>query len=219
MTPFTVPNLPTDNLYKFYAITGIVICLFSASFIILSTVKIEDDLDNISMKLARITLEGDFLDKDSERVEKLANELEKELNEYDLPKDSIFNKYENFITRHDKLRSDKDYRDYTKLLYDYEIKLFPEIQKFNKIEELKAELLTSNRKQQIKLAEIKEYNIKAKRKSRKLILTFILGLLAFIYGHKLAKKGFKLWKSKVQDIIDQKLKIELDLLLMEKNKN
>jgi len=50
MSSFPIPNLPTDNLYKFQALSGLTLLIFSFAFIVLFTIEVKNEaikLDSI----------------------------------------------------------------------------------------------------------------------------------------------------------------------------
>lgn len=61
MTPLTIPNVPTDNLYKFYAITGIIIAIFSVIICVFFLNDIDENLAELEMELDLDDLERVFL--------------------------------------------------------------------------------------------------------------------------------------------------------------
>lgn len=64
MNPFTIPNLPTDNLYKFYSISGIIIILFTLFFGTIFLNNIFEKSRKITDSVKVLQLEFEFLDDD-----------------------------------------------------------------------------------------------------------------------------------------------------------
>ena len=213
MNPFTIPNLPTDNLYKFYAITGVSISLFSFVFVILCYLNLINDIDNLNARTEILTLEAIFLKEDIKEYKNLKVELTEEYKSYEFPPaDSIGNKYELRKFQLEKLRTDSSYRDYLKFLEDYESQVFPILKTAKELLELGENIISAKRKYELKDSELQYKREKSKKKLLELVLIYIIGVIALFYGYKLARKGFRLWKINVQEIIDEKLKLELEIL-------
>ena len=65
----TIPNLPTDSLYKFIAIAGITMALFSTYFIEKSVNELTDDMNALYIEIT--ILVSDMEEVDLKIVEKI----------------------------------------------------------------------------------------------------------------------------------------------------
>ena len=79
VNPFSIPNVPTDNLYKFYALSGIFIIIFSIVFSIYFGYKIVDELILLHNSNSMVALEIDFLNSDVEFILNKTKQLENEI--------------------------------------------------------------------------------------------------------------------------------------------
>lgn len=72
-----LPNLPTDNLYKFQFISGvaILIAVFLYSFTTIST--LENQINNLEQEMSITKLSSEFIFKDSDNLVNLLNGIDK----------------------------------------------------------------------------------------------------------------------------------------------
>ena len=74
---FTIPNIPTDNLYKFIALSGIAILMFSIYLYVNKGYEIKNSLRETEMKLAILEVKTEIISWDStiyEHYKKLASD-------------------------------------------------------------------------------------------------------------------------------------------------
>jgi cell division protein FtsB len=195
MNPIPTPNLPTDNLYKFYAISGLVIILFTFSFGVISLNNFDESNYKIVNSLAILKVEIKHIKEDTKFLKNETDKLEKETEQYTISKKNEYNKAK-------RLKNE----------------IFFENRKTEKLIKLNELLKFKRRKHELKIAEISSKNKELKGQLNGLNgFTFIGGFLLFS-GICLSFIGFKKWKTKVQNLIDRKLEIEL-ILLEEKIKS
>ncbi|MHC2992004.1 hypothetical protein OB13_10540, partial [Pontibacter sp. HJ8] len=87
-----VPNLPTDNLYKFIALSGLLIsisCIVTPSII---SKQILDELIAIEAEADELALEVEFLKEKRDRLDKKATALEEGLDRYEISDDTTKHK-------------------------------------------------------------------------------------------------------------------------------
>ncbi|MEW7292870.1 hypothetical protein [Aquimarina sp. 2304DJ70-9] len=215
MSLFNIPSLPTDNLYKFYAITGLTICVITASFLGVSYIKLKDDQYAINAELALLHVEVEFAEEKSKDIVKLINKLDKEVDafykgqELEVNSSPSTNRYEIEVDRQVKLAVDKELREYYKFQFDYEKQLFPYKVKQAKIPELIEELDVVKKAIKLKSVEVNSKSVKLDMKRNQLISLTMLCSIIIVFGIWLSNRGFYLWKTRVQDKIDEKLKLEL----------
>lgn len=75
-----VPNLPTDNLYKFIALSGLVLTLFCGAFTIQRTEALGNSVYKNSIEFSEWKIKNDFLSKQIIGVEKELTALEQKEN-------------------------------------------------------------------------------------------------------------------------------------------
>jgi len=215
MTPFAIPNLPTDNLYKFYAMSGIFVCIFAVTTVLVVSTRIKDDLAVLKEKNAVLKLEAEFLRTDVDVLELKREHLEKSLDSYNsIEKDSL-TPYERLDKKIYHLQNDPEWRAYLEFVYTYEDKIIPERRKQKELMELQNRIDTVKRNFLLKSerAEVNLEKINASISNLKSIITVCSFL--FVLGLYLAIKGFRLWRKNVQDVLDKKNLLELELLSME----
>ena len=212
MNPFTIPNLPTDNLYKFYSISGIIIILFTLFFGTIFLNNIYEKSQKITDSVKVLQLESEFLVDDYKSFIIQIDNLEKEFNKYTFEKDSAFNKTKNLENTIERLKTDSNYREYSEFFYKHYDDLVPENKKATELFNLNEKIILNQRKHQMKSLELKLKNDQVISTLNDFYIFLGLAISLLINGFFLAIKGFRLWKSNVQDLIDKKLKIELLLL-------
>lgn len=206
-----IPNIPTDNYYKFFALSGVTIALSSILFYSSKINSLYDEIDLINTEVSALELEAKFLVQDRKIIETKLTELEKILpNTSKLNADSIILKQ--FIEQKEYFLREKNYRDYYEFLFKYEDKLLPFKSKLDFIESETDRISKMNREFENKASIIGIKNDILKRKNKRLlIISFILSVLTII-GYNIAKYGFKQWYNKVQKPSDEKLELELKRL-------
>jgi len=219
MKPFTIPNLPTDNLYKFYAISGIVLILFTLTFETIVLSNLDEKSHRIKELIKRSELQTKHLYEDVLSLEKETKILKKEVNDYSIEKDSTFDRSKTLDKKLEKLKSNSDYRDYLEFYYKHQADLIPEYEKLKEIMELSNKHIAKNREYEIKNAEIKSKNNELKENLKNFKLFFYFGIILMIQGFFLSVNGFRKWKLKVQDKLDKKLDLELKILENEVRKS
>jgi hypothetical protein len=72
----SIPNLPTDNLYKFLALAGLTILVLSVVLPAIRSKAIYDQLDQTQLDLAAVEGESQNIDADLKRMDLSASERE-----------------------------------------------------------------------------------------------------------------------------------------------
>ena len=206
-----LPNLPTDNLYKFTAFMGIV---FVILFLIYPWVRI-DKINNEKLALMAEKAELDVsLELLTSKIENLTDKAKKS-------HVALYDKYGNIDslrrlevkTKFDfnKFKKDlqnKDYREFLKFSFEYEKQLYPELveqEEINKAAELLIDANNKSRLTSIRIAS-KEFQIEKKlEQERSWIwinhIGIFLGLIMIILC-------LGLWYIRGQKPLDEKLRIE-----------
>lgn len=184
-----IPTLPTDNLYKFMAISGLLIVIFFLSILIYSifiieTKRLEID-NNIDITNTNIELTKKYLAIETKYLNDMLDLLNYK-NEFTkiIPKDLNINKYID------------DYKEF--------IKDRKEINEINYKIGLK--LNENHSKVELEIQKNKNY---VKELNKIVNFFIVLGIICFfgmLSGAYLAFKGFVLWKEKLQDHLDQNIK-------------
>jgi len=204
-----IPNLPTDNFYKFLSLAGLVTAI--ASFIIFNSESDKLDTDINDLRTSIVELEADkvYLESDSIVIARRVNSLSKiDSSLLSLNSDSITAAY--FKANAENLKKDKNLREYFEFLFDNEEQINPEIFKIKKImDEIKTQ------KKIMKELFLKESLIVRKnqilhRHLNKLKWTGIFFVVFFTAGIFIAIRGFSSWYKLVQKPSDEKLKFEIE---------
>lgn len=73
-----LPSIPTDNLYKFCAISGVVLLLFGATFPVQKLFDTQNNLDHVKTEGKILTVQISYLRKDTKRLNSDVDSLEKD---------------------------------------------------------------------------------------------------------------------------------------------
>ncbi|MEM6515800.1 MAG: hypothetical protein AAF688_06420, partial [Bacteroidota bacterium] len=122
---FSIPSLPTDNLYKFYSLSGLVVLLFSLIFLVIQYDDLINSIDTLKKDVDLLELESDFLSDDIESLNEKEAYLRSSLAEYDISRDFSKSKYEHFSEFIKNLQNDEQYRDYIEFTFKYEEFIIP----------------------------------------------------------------------------------------------
>ncbi|GGG33413.1 hypothetical protein GCM10011344_37840 [Dokdonia pacifica] len=218
MTPFSVPNLPTDNLYKFYALSGIFIAIFSMSIILLTSFELEREIRNMELteqklKVDSIYFKGYRLELESKY--KTINNVLRSFPEKDYTENSRKEYQQNLAN----IQADPKWREYLAFIFKYEDQIIPGQSELKEIDKILKEMEIASKGLELKKVELESIKRGIKYEKNKLKFIYLFGSLFFLIGSMLSFFGFRLWKNRIQKIIDKKNKIELRILKRElKNK-
>lgn len=73
----TIPNIPTDNYYKFLSISGITIIMISIIFCYVERNNLINEIENIELHTIKLNLETKFLQEDSFKLDNEMDSLQK----------------------------------------------------------------------------------------------------------------------------------------------
>ena len=184
-----IPALPTDNLYKFMAISGVLIAMFFSLILIYSMYIIETKNLEIDNNINNIDINIEIFKKSSEIETNYINDLVENLKQKSELAKTI---YKNLNTR----ELIKDYNEYLK-----------DKEKINEmIYKVKLKLEDNNNKLKFEIQKNKSFLEELKKMANFFIILSIICFLGIILGIYLAIKGFSLWKTRLQDYLDKNIK-------------
>ncbi len=197
-----IPNLPTDNLYKFLALSGVVIFLFFNIYPAHLLGEIKEEISTIETEKGELIFEVTALEKIQEEVEIDLEEAKSEISKYQYS-DTL----ESIIIVEElkeQLRNPAN-RDYLEFIFKHKKDILPSLNlqeeiraKTEKIKNTKNEILLRLHKITRKLKLIEDKNTEAGKSIWKWGAGYFLGIMMMFFG-------FKLWYSRVQKPLDQKL--------------
>lgn len=205
----TIPNLPTDNLYKFLFIAGVILII--SGFIIFTTQykTLYGKIEDIELQIQHIETETNFLKQDNVEFITESKKILKKLKEIKNI-DSI-----DFNTKLQNLKDnlyDKEYREYFSFIIEHKKDILPFYEESKKLEIINEQYHTKDR--QI-TTNLNMARVKNKQLNRGITVLAILGIMTVLltcFGYIIAKYGYKKWHILVQNPIDEKLQIELKQL-------
>jgi hypothetical protein len=204
MTP--LPNIPTDNLYKFIFIAGLTIILTGLVILVTQYNSITNSLGKLEFEVGKIESESAYLRKE-------ASELGIELKALDKKTSNIkadsFEINQHLIDLKSNLLNDKNYREYLSFLFAHESDLVPYSKEFSKLMKIN-EILEAKQKQITLNGDIIMLKIRQLRREtiRLVVISILLSLMMFT-GYRIANSGYHKWYTLVQKPADEKLNLEL----------
>ncbi|UEG49835.1 hypothetical protein LK994_14435 [Ferruginibacter lapsinanis] len=214
MTPF--PNIPTDNLYKFIFISGVIMIFFSIVLFVTEYRTIRDKIDNIEVSMAKTGNEIDVLNKKIKTSEFSFRKID---SAYSILKvDSLSVKFDldKFEELKIKMLNSKNYRDYLAFLFEHKKDLYPYFEQMEENIKTNGEINLAVNEVSLK-STLNKIGLKhLKRESNDLLILTGFVLLLIIGGYYMAKSGYSKWQTLVQRPLDEKLKLELENLKMSK---
>ena len=72
------PSIPTENLYKFCAISGVVLFLFGATFPVQKLFETQNNVDQVKTESAILELQISYLREDTQRLDSNLYALQKD---------------------------------------------------------------------------------------------------------------------------------------------
>lgn len=217
MSPYSLPNPPTDNLYKFCAISGLIILIFTSTFTSVYSNKLKDDIIDFEAMIEIQELESNYISKDLQNLE---NKEQKIINilgsiNYDSLDFKIYN--DDFNKSLTRIKQDKNWRDYLEFRYKYIDEIIPTKKKYNEYKSLLEEVNKKNKKLNLNFIEITRNKNKINEKYLFLKRLRFLFFVLVTFGIILSYYGFKKWKNNVQSQLDEVLKLELEKLKTEQS--
>jgi hypothetical protein len=196
----SLPNLPTDNLYKFMALSGLSLIISMIILFAHENSKLSDRYERFSFDLTQSKIEKETLYCRKIKINEEIEKLEEKVNNYEIDS-SILSEKINLKELKESL-NDKDHRTYLEFLFKYMDCIIPEKKEAEIIDKKIEELETIEDKLREKDAYIEHYkffieinNVLIKR------LEWVVFFLIFV-GSVVSVKGFSLWYRKVQKYLD-----------------
>lgn len=210
-----LPNLPTDNLYKFISLTGILFVVFFFVYPLTRIDRIRNKQISLDAELSMLNASNEIFDAKLNSFGKDVKTLEKKIKDNYGKSDSL-SKYENKprINLVELLNNlhDKEYREYIKFTFDYEKKIIPEKFELELLKRMSDSIREIENKQKLTLVGIKSKNAQISENIKQENGWIWAEILGFTLGLILIALGFKFWYNKVQIPLDEKLKLEVELL-------
>lgn len=203
-----LPNLPTDNLYKFIALSGIIILLLSITTPQIMLNKIADNIIEEETELRRWQLEIEFLKEERQFVTDKMALVDSMRSKYNLNIDEQANiSTQEFIDR----LYDQDYRNALQFFYNNREKIFPSWEISNEIIKQLNDLSDAYKQIRLKKFQIDRNFEIIKKNKQKTITYWWLFIVGTIIGLIMSFFGFYFWYVRVQKYLDKKLYYELKI--------
>jgi len=209
----TIPNLPTDNLYKFSFLGGLTIVIFAIFLISTKGESIREKLNIFSLEIAKYNSETVSITKELVQLEKENTKLESDIGNVKHNKGD----YNQYITVILSKLNDKIYREYISFISEHENIIFPYNAQIDKLD-VKSEKI-KEKMNQVSL-NIDIINVRNKQLDLEFIYYCILLIVVIaleVLGFSIAINGRKGWV-KFQNIADEKNAIELSILKLQLKK-
>jgi hypothetical protein len=188
-----IPKIPTDNLYKFKAISGIVIIIISLASITYNTINLFSELFELNYEWDIIQFEAKTLSHDINSIYDVVKQ--KSSNLPDSIQEQIFNGGTDVTS---------DSNSFSVLIWDYMLES-NQIHDPSEIAIIKAVKLLTEKNIEIKRKGYELLYLEKKRQMSLIIFIAhsVITLLLLIWGGKLAIFGFHSWYYKLQKYQDK----------------
>ena len=206
-----MPNLPTDNLYKFIALSGV---LLSITIIVLmystmgnltdEVTKLETEVGELSFG---ISLSESRMNLITTKLKQLDKETTKKFGINKTLKDST--DFDKFI---DSFHNPEQ-REYYKFIVTYRDNIIPELKEYEKLFERRIEIDKLNDDIKLKNHQLRRKNEILKEKLNHIKLYAFLWFIGLVVSAIMISVGFTFWYFRVQIFLDYKLKAETKILL------
>jgi len=197
-----IPNIPTDNLYKFIALSGVVVFLFFNIYPGIMIREVHDEIAQITTEQGELKLEVQFLEARKKELEDDIADVRNKLSKYDVDDSS---EIKIIITElAEQLRDEKN-REYLKFVYEYQEYIIPEIKLNREIEEKSEELISTSNEMLLKLHRVDRKLELVGEKNEEVGDSMWSWWLGSSLGLLMMAIGFRLWYTKVQQPLDIKL--------------
>jgi len=197
-----IPNLPTDNLYKFIALSGVFIIVFFISMYVLRSTKLRENLDKITTEIGELQFEKLLLIEKDSILNVDLKDLESKLDRYKTGSTEL--KFD--LSEISKPILDPNKREAFRFFFTYESEILPERKILDDI--LLRKKLSDENEEKLRIKTNKIYlmsnqTIEDIKSLRRFSILMSLGI--FI-GSFLAINGFILWYQKVQKYLDIRIR-------------
>ena len=204
-----IPNLPTDNLYKFMALSGLVLFIISTIYPTYYIDNLTSEVYETGTEIGLFKIELKMVDEKIKDVGHDVEQLRKRVDRYNLDGDTAKPMID--IDKILQKIKNAEYRDYLKFKYTYQSDIFPEVRMAKEVDKKIKEndILRYDGEKRLYLIGRKNQLIEIKNKK----IENMLWKWYFIQtiGGLLSIFGFWLWYFRVQRLLDIKLKKETSI--------
>lgn len=200
----TIPNLPTDNLYKFIFIGGLTLVIASCILLVTQYNLLSEKIDAHKVSTTELETELSILEKDLKFINKDLARLEKKLKT-----DDTIDIVTNLDVIRERLKKDKDFREYYSFLLEHKEDLLPYYKDIAQLEIMINRGDSLERKSSINHVILQEKLKLLRKENRSLILFSLFSLVCMVVGYVMARNGYKKWLTLVQEPADEKIRLEL----------
>ena len=200
-----IPNLPTDNLYKFIALSGLAILAFSVTYPLHLNQKIMILHYEYSLEADQTRLEVDRLSYSIDALSESFEALGEKLSTVVISDEDVA--YDISVIK-ENLKN-KEYREHVKFMHEYGDYVFP-----YRSEQIELKRLANEQEDEIHQLKLENiYIAKLKERINHLLnrseVLDSISLIGIVVGTLLALLGFSFWYLKVQRLLDLKLELEM----------
>ena len=209
----TIPNLPTDNLYKFKFLGGLTLIIASCYIFLIQYNNLSDKIAALKISISEIKTESTFIKQDSLFIQKEIVRLKKELNVNDTSNND--NNHKDLMI---KLEKDRNFREYYSFVLSHNEELLPKLKDIEKLRAIITKNDSLNRKSIYNLNLISTKTDIVEKEYYHLLLLSILCIGLVYAGIKMTSNGHDKWLNLVQKPTDEKILLELKQLKEKINK-
>lgn len=203
-----MPNLPTDNLYKFKFISGVLILAFAAYIYVTEVNYSFSNIIKSSISSKKLDLQISLLENKLNEIK--IEELKLKIKTINL---SLSERY--YLKNYHS--GQEAYIDSIYSIINIDNSILAIKRNNQSIESLENEAKVINNEIANNLIELNLCITRSSYDTKILIITSIITFILIFYGRRITKSGYNEWHQLVQKPIDEKLMLELKKMKSENN--
>lgn len=208
MMNIPMPNLPTDNLYKFKFISGVLILAFAAYIYVTEVNYSFSNIIKSSISSKKLDLQISLLENKLNEIK--IEELKLKIKTINL---SLSERY--YLKNYHS--GQEAYIDSIYSIINIDNSILAIKRNNQSIESLENEAKVINNEIANNLIELNLCITRSSYDTKILIITSIITFILIFYGRRITKSGYNEWHQLVQKPIDEKLMLELKKMKSENN--
>ncbi|MES2331195.1 MAG: hypothetical protein V4539_16440 [Bacteroidota bacterium] len=204
-----IPSFPTDNLYKFIFIGGLTLCIGCLVLLATQANIILTEVDAGNLELVEMTARDTILKREISVLENAAELLVKKRARFDADSVDSYEQFKNVVR---DAQNNKNYREYLDFTYRNRAFLLPYYAETEELNKNRKEIIDKTNERQVKSAMIGARSKVIFSHYSDLKYLLIYCTIFFLIGLYMLVKGYRLWYHNLQYYLDEKVRLEFEIL-------
>jgi len=206
-----MPNLPTDNLYKFVALSGVLIFITIIVLMYSTMGNLTDEATKLETEVGELTFGISLSESRMDLIRTKLKQLDKETTKkYRI--DKTIKDTADFYKFLDSFRNPEQ-REYYQFIVRYRDNIAPVLKEYEKLFEMTVEIDKLNDDIKLKRHQLRRKSEILREKLNHIKWYAFLWFFGLVASAFMISLGFTLWYYRVQIFLDYKLKAETKILL------